>query len=267
MTDIIVFGAVPIKLLPAIFFIVFLLLQTWLPRRELAKSGQARMVHNLLLFVTNILLMRFAVPLTLLSVAAWSVNNGFGVFQLIALPQWLVVLLCVVILDFAIYWQHVATHKFDVLWRMHKVHHADSEMDVTTAIRFHPIELVLSLFFKSAIVALLGAPLIAVIIFELLLFIGPAFNHSNVAIPKRVDTLLRLVIATPDTHRSHHSTIVAEQNTNYGFFLIWWDKLFATYTDTPQGGHVEMSIGLQRSALKDSEHFERVDQMLLAPFR
>lgn len=249
-----------ISLVPVVTFLLLLVLQSVLPKRPLA-NGSGRVVHNLLLFMVNAIIMRFAVPLTLVSVAVWSTQNNIGLFNVLALPDIFVWLTCVMLLDFAIYWQHVATHHFPLLWRMHKVHHADHEMDVTTAVRFHPVELVLSLIYKSALVALLGAPVTAVVIFELLLFIGPAFNHSNVSLPAWLDKALRWVIATPDVHRAHHSTIVAEQNTNYGFFLIWWDKLFATYTDSPSGGHVDMPIGLA------DEKISRVDQMLIAPFR
>ena len=250
-----------ISFIPFIAFVVLLLLQSIVPRRQLAVSGYRRMLHNFLLFGFNTVLMRFVIPLTLISVSIWAAESGIGLFNVVAAPQWLVVLICVLLLDFAIYWQHVATHMIPVLWRMHKVHHADTNMDVSTAIRFHPLELVLSLCFKALCVVLLGAPVLAVIIFELLLFIGPAFNHSNLRLPEKLDRVLRWVIATPDTHRAHHSTIVSEQNTNYGFFIIWWDRLFGTYTQVPQGGHVDMAIGLA------DEEIERVDQMLVAPFK
>ena len=251
------------KFLPFLAFVLFLVLQTLMPRRELKQSGFSRIIHNAALFLINGLLMRFIVPLSLVSVASWSLESHFGIFNYLELPAFLSVVLCVVLLDLSIYGQHVATHHFPLLWRMHKVHHADTNMDVTTAIRFHPLELVLSLFYKSLIIVCLGAPIEAVIVFEMLLFIGPAFNHSNIQLPARVDSLLRWVIATPDTHRAHHSTIIAEQNTNYGFFLIWWDKLFATYTHVPQGGHEKMPIGLNA----EHDQCDRVDQMLVAPFR
>jgi sterol desaturase/sphingolipid hydroxylase (fatty acid hydroxylase superfamily) len=249
-------------LIPLIAFVALLLIQSVLPRRPIMQSGVGRMMHNYLLFVVNVVLMRFVVPWTLLGVAAWANGSNFGLFNHLSVPPWMAVLLSVVILDFAIYWQHVATHKFPLLWRMHKVHHADFNMDVSTAIRFHPLELLLSLGFKAVCVVALGAPLLAVAIFELLLFIGPAFNHSNTRLPETLDRVLRWFIATPDTHRAHHSTVVAEQNTNYGFFIIWWDRLFGTYTQVPQGGHEGMSIGLN-----EGEQCERVDQMLLAPFK
>lgn len=252
-----------LQIIPFASFVILLVLQSLWPRRTLTNSGSTRILHNLLLFVVNTLLMRVAVPLTLVGASAWASQHDTGLFNVLTMPSWAVVLLCVVALDFAIYWQHVATHKFAVLWRLHKVHHADHEMDVSTAIRFHPIELLLSLAFKSVAVILLGAPILAVLIFELLLFVGPAFNHSNLSLPAWLDKRLRYVIATPDTHRAHHSTLMSEQNTNYGFFLIWWDKLFGTYTDVPSGGHENMAIGLDSPEQK----FERVDQMLVAPFR
>ena len=241
----------------------FLALQTLMPRRSLSKSGVQRIFHNVALFVLNSVLLRVVVQLTLVSASLWALDHGLGIFNYLGMPSWLTVLICVVLLDLSIYAQHVATHRFPLLWRMHKVHHADTEMDVTTAVRFHPIELVLSLGYKSVMVIVLGAPVSAIVIFELLLFVGPVFNHSNVKLPLSVDRILRWVIATPDTHRAHHSTIIAEQNTNYGFFLIWWDKLFGTYTVAPIGGHEAMPIGLKR----DEDQCGRVDQMLMAPFR
>lgn len=249
------------QILPVTVFLLLLCLQSILPKRALKQSGYQRMIHNLLLFVVNTALMRLAIPLTVIAVSGWSAQIQFGLFNAIHLPDLFVLVACVVALDFAVYWQHVATHRFPILWRLHKVHHADHDMDVTTAIRFHPVELILSLAYKSLCVALLGAPVEAVIIFELLLFIGPAFNHSNVSLAPWLDRTLRWVISTPDVHRSHHSTIIAEQNTNYGFFLIWWDKLFNTYTESPRGGHIDMPIGL------NDEEIVTVDQMLAAPFR
>lgn len=244
-------------------FVVLLVLQTLFPRRAFKQGGLKRISHNLLLFVINTLLMRVAVPLSLITVSLWASSNSLGLMNLLELDTWLSVLLCVVALDFSIYWQHVATHHWPLLWRMHKVHHADTEMDVTTAIRFHPIELLLSLAFKSLVVIALGAPATAIIVFELLLFIGPAFNHSNLKLPSGLDSFLRLVIATPDVHRAHHSTVIAEQNTNYGFFLIWWDKLFLTYTQHPKGGHELMPLGL----LAEEDQCHTIDKMLIAPFK
>ncbi len=256
-----------VSIIPFACFVLLFILQSLLPRRPLNKSGHRRIIHNLFLFIVNSVLMRFIVPIGLVAVAAHTNLNEWGLLGALGASQPFAiafsVLLCVIALDFAIYWQHVATHKWNVLWRLHKVHHADHDMDVTTAIRFHPIELILSLLYKSVVVVLLGAPVLAVVIFELLLFVGPAFNHSNLALPSWLDAKFRLFIATPDVHRAHHSTKIGEQNTNYGFFLIWWDKLFGTYTKAPEEGHVEMAIGLKDS----SQRYEKVDEMLLAPFR
>jgi sterol desaturase/sphingolipid hydroxylase (fatty acid hydroxylase superfamily) len=250
-------------LLPISAFLVLLILQTVAPRRELVQSGFNRLCHNLFLFVVNTVVMRALIPLTLVAVAAWGEVEQVGLFHVLNAPLWLACVVSVIALDFAIYWQHVATHKIPLLWRMHKVHHTDRDMDVTTAVRFHPLELLFSLLFKIIVVSLLGAPILAVIIFELLLFIGPAFNHSNLRIPNWLDRKLRLVIATPDVHRTHHSIHRDEQDTNYGFFIIWWDRLFNTYTAEPREGHSKMRIGLDDTETK----CERVDEMLIAPFK
>ncbi len=252
-----------ISLIPLIAFLTLFILQALAPRRELAKSGWRRIQHNFFLFLANTVCMRLLVPLSLVGVANWVASENLGLLNLFEIPLSISVLVCVVLLDFAIYWQHVATHKFPILWRFHKVHHADTDMDVTTAIRFHPLELLLSLGYKVILVVMIGVPVLAVIVFELLLFVSPAFNHSNLRLPTWLDASLRLVIATPDVHRAHHSIIVAEQNTNYGFFIIWWDKLFDTYTANPKNAHESMPIGLENS----TDQCDRVDQMLLAPFK
>ncbi|MEO0369775.1 MAG: sterol desaturase family protein [Pseudomonadota bacterium] len=253
-----------ISLIPLFFFGLCWLGQSLLPKREQVNPLRSpRVGHNLLLFCVNLLVTRLVVPLSLVTVALFAAEHPFGLFHLVAWPQWIEILLAVILLDMAIYWQHVATHKIPLLWQMHKVHHADEEMDVTTAVRFHPFELVLSLGYKALVIYLLGVSAIAVSIFVLLLFIGPAFNHSNIALPKRLDTMLRWVIATPDTHRTHHSTVHAEQDMNFGFFLIWWDRLFGTYQQDPLHGHEEMQIGLPRGSEPSQV---RVDQMLAAPF-
>lgn len=253
-----------ISLLPFGCFCAFLMLQILFPRRPMPNVWwQTRFIHNLSLFLLNAVIARFVVPLSLLAVAASSYEAGFGLFNLIPSPTWLEVLLTVIVLDFSIYVQHVATHKIPLLWRLHKVHHADREMDVSTAVRFHPVELVLSTGYKAVLIALLGASEMAVAVFVLLLFVGPAFNHSNLQLAQWLDKLLRFVIATPDVHRTHHSVYRREQDTNYGFFLIWWDKWFDTYTEEPMDGHAKMNIGLPRD--QESEQ-TRIDQMLLAPF-
>jgi sterol desaturase/sphingolipid hydroxylase (fatty acid hydroxylase superfamily) len=248
------------------FFLLFVLQYFW-PRRDLTVSGKSRVFQNLILFTVNTLFMRLLVPITLVASAQWATQSGWGLFNLIQLnlvqiDRWFAIVACVVFLDFAVYWQHVATHKIPLLWRMHKVHHADHDMDLSTAIRFHPFELLLSLLFKALLIVLLGAPVAAVLIFELLLFTGPAFNHSNLNVPAWLDAKLRWAVATPDVHRAHHSVLVTEQNTNYGFFLIWWDKLFGSYTAQPAAGHAEMQIGITNIG----KSCERADKMLVTPF-
>ena len=251
--------------IPLLAFVIFLLLQALLPRRDLKISGHRRIANNVLLFFTNTLIMRFIVPFSLVLITQWSQLHSLGLINLtsIELNSAFTIIVCILLLDMAVYWQHVLTHKIPVLWRLHKVHHADHDMDATTAIRFHPIELLLSLVYKGIVIVIIGAPLAAVLIFELLLFVGPAFNHSNLRLPMSVDKILRWFIATPDMHRVHHSTLIKEQNTNYGFFLVWWDKLFQTYTDQPVAGHTAMKIGIDESDGKE----ERLEDMLLMPFR
>lgn len=250
-------------LIPFGIFLLLLLLQYLCPQRDLRDSGISRIIHNLFLFVANTLILRLLIPLTLVACAEWARKEQIGVFNIFQIRPWASVLICLIAMDLAIYWQHVATHRFAWLWRLHKVHHSDHDMDVTTAVRFHPLELILSLVYKSTLVVLLGAPLVAVVLFELLLFASPAFNHSNLRLPAWLDSKLRWGLVTPDMHRIHHSVEVAEHNTNFGFFLVWWDRLFASYTDQPAIAHTDMIIGLS----KDDCDCKRVDQMLLAPFR
>ena len=257
--------ALLISLIPLGFFCVFLLLQLLYPKRTQPHwVRQTRVINNLALFVVNALLTRLVVPVSLVTVALFAAENGTGLLNWLSLPSIVELVLAVAVLDLSIYGQHVATHKIPLLWRFHKVHHADREMDITTAVRFHPIELLLSTAYKALVIVLVGASPTAVALFVLLLFIGPAFNHSNFAVPLAVDRWLRLVIATPDVHRVHHSTIRAEQDMNYGFFLICWDRWFGTYQAQPKGGHEQMLIGLPRN--QEAEQ-ARLDQMLIAPFQ
>jgi sterol desaturase/sphingolipid hydroxylase (fatty acid hydroxylase superfamily) len=183
----------------------------------------------------------------------------------IDLPQWLVILLSVVALDLIIYWQHVMFHALPNLWRLHQVHHADRDFDVTTGLRFHPIEILLSMGLKIAAISLLGPPAIAVLIFEVLLNTTALFNHANVSLPRPLDRVLRGMLVTPDMHRIHHSAIAAETNSNYGFNLPWWDYLFGTYRDRPAMGHPGMTIGL--SAYQKTLGVSQLPWILLLPFK
>ena len=256
--------ALLVSVLPFAFFCVFLVLQFFYPRRPQPNwISQSRVVSNMGLFLVNAVLARFVVPISLVAIAYQAMDSNTGLLNRVELPAVVEIVTAVIVLDLVIYVQHVATHKIPLLWRFHKVHHADREMDITTAVRFHPIELVLSTFYKAAAIIALGAAPMAVALFVLLLFIGPAFNHSNLQLPERLDAMLRLVLATPDVHRVHHSTHRHEQDSNYGFFLIWWDRLFGTYIKQPGEGHEQMLIGLPREQEPEQT---RLDQMLVAPF-
>jgi sterol desaturase/sphingolipid hydroxylase (fatty acid hydroxylase superfamily) len=182
---------------------------------------------------------------------------------MIELPAWLAILLAVAFLDFAVYAQHVLFHHVPWLWRLHRMHHADLEFDVTTALRFHPLEIMLSMLIKMAVVSLLGASAIAVVIFEVLLNATAMFNHANLRLSDPVDRSLRLAIVTPDMHRVHHSVRREETNSNYGFNLSIWDRLFGTYRAQPQDGHDAMTIGIEQFR---SPRDLWIDRMLLQPF-
>ena len=246
---------------------VLLLMALWevlAPRRRLTVGRPVRWASNLGLVALNTLAARFLVPAGAVGVAVVAEKNGWGLFHDAALPAWLVVTLAVIALDLAIYLQHVMFHAVPLLWRLHMVHHADLDFDVTTGIRFHTIEIVLSLGIKAAAIVLLGAPALAVLIFEVLLNGTSMFNHGNVRLPAWLDRLLRLVVVTPEMHRVHHSVYPRETNSNFGFNLPWWDFLFGTYRAQPADGHEAMTIGLRH--LRDERRNEQLQWMLLLPF-
>lgn len=207
---------------------------------------------------------RFIVPFAAIGVAATAEAQGWGLFNQIALPDWVEVAVAVVVLDLVIYGQHVAFHMQPWLWRIHRTHHSDPDLDVTTALRFHPIEILLSLLIKLGAVLFLGASPLAVLIFEVLLNATAMFNHSNIALPLSVDALLRRVLVTPDMHRIHHSIDARETNSNFGFNLPWWDWLFGTYRAQPAAGDMGITIGL--SGFRASRD-QRIDQLLIQPLR
>lgn len=225
--------------------LVMMAAETLLPRKARVQARPKRWTANLLLVVIDSLVLRLVFPIVAVGVAAKTAQSGWGLFNLIALPQWLSVLAAIIILDMMIYWQHVISHKWAPLWALHKVHHSDRDIDVTTALRFHPLEIILSMAYKMALIWLLGAPVIAVIIFEILLNGCAMFNHANLRLPKGVDKVLRAIIVTPDMHRVHHSAIERETNSNYGFSTSLWDRLFRSYTPQPSKGHDDMLIGLE----------------------
>ncbi|MEP0944620.1 MAG: sterol desaturase family protein [Rhizobiaceae bacterium] len=225
-------------------FGLFALTEFLRPRRPLTVSKAHRWFTNLAIVVLDSLLVRLLFPAAAVGLALWGESQGIGLFNLIEPPFWLAVLVSVVVLDFAVWLSHVLSHKIPIFWRFHRMHHSDRDIDVSTAIRFHPIEIIVSMGWKVAWVLLIGAPAVAVILFETLLNGTAMFNHSNTKLPLWLDRMLRLVLVTPDMHRVHHSIKGRETNSNYGFNLPWWDRLFGTYIDQPAAGHDDMQIGL-----------------------
>jgi len=214
------------------------------PRRKLRQSKAVRWYANIGIVVLNSVLARVVFPLAPVAVAIVAAEKGWGVFNIVELPFWFAVAAAVVILDFAIYLQHIMVHAVPMFWRLHRMHHADLDFDVTTGARFHPVEILLSIAIKMAVIVLIGAAPVAVLIFEVLLNATSMFNHSNVALPLGLDRVLRLLVVTPDMHRVHHSVLPHETNSNFGFNLPWWDRLFGTYRDQPEKGHLDMDIGI-----------------------
>ena len=237
--------------------------ETLYPRRERTLPRRARWFTNTALIAIDTALLRLLLPVLALGMAALAEQRGWGLFNAIAWPDWLEFALSVVLLDMAIYWQHVATHRVPILWRLHKVHHVDRDLDVTSGFRFHPLEIIGSMIWKLALVAALGAPVAAVFVFELLLNAGSMFSHANIRLPLRLDKVLRLVLVTPDMHRIHHSVIRCETDSNFGFSTSLWDRLFGTYREEPERGHRGMTIGLE--SFQD-ERPQSLWQSLLIPF-
>ena len=246
---------------------VFIVMAVWefiVPRRKQAIGRGWRWPNNLGVVAANTLLVRILFPTTAVGLALLAQTRGFGLFNVIAVPAWIGVAASVVILDLAIYLQHVLFHAVPALWRLHRMHHADLEFDVSTGLRFHPIEILLSMLIKFAVVAALGAPALSVLIFEVLLNATSMFNHANVRIPLGIDRVLRWLVVTPDMHRVHHSILARETNSNFGFNLPWWDRLFGTYRPQPAAGHEAMTIGIEQ--FRDPRELW-LDRMLAQPFR
>ena len=246
---------------------VFIVMAVWefiVPRRKQAIGRGWRWPNNLGVVAANTLLVRILFPTTAVGLALLAQTRGFGLFNVIALPAWIGVVASVIILDLAIYLQHVLFHAVPALWRLHRMHHADLEFDVSTGLRFHPIEILLSMLIKFAVVAALGAPALSVLIFEVLLNATSMFNHANVRIPLGIDRVLRWLVVTPDMHRVHHSILARETNSNFGFNLPWWDRLFGTYRAQPAAGHEAMTIGIEQ--FRDPRELW-LDRMLAQPFR
>jgi len=248
------------------FFLAMLIamaaLEVLAPRRQRLFSRWVRWPSNLGLVALNILVLRLTFPVAAVGLAALGAQRGWGLLNSLALPSWVTIVVAVLLLDLAIYLQHVMMHAVPALWRLHRMHHADLDFDVTTGARFHPVEILLSMGLKLAVVAVLGAPALGVLLFEVILNATSMFNHGNVAVPERLDRLLRGFVVTPDMHRVHHSALPNETNSNFGFNLPWWDRLLGTYRAQPAAGHTGMTIGLD--AFRDPAQL-RLDRMLVQP--
>jgi sterol desaturase/sphingolipid hydroxylase (fatty acid hydroxylase superfamily) len=234
------------------------------PRRRQEIPRVLRWSNNLGLVVLDALILRLTFPILAVGLAVIGAERGWGLFNTIGAPGWVAILVSVLLLDLAIYLQHVLFHAVPGLWRLHRMHHADLEFDATTGLRFHPVEIVMSMGIKLAVVAALGPPAVAVLIFEVLLNSTALFNHANIDLPRRVDRWLRLIVVTPDMHRVHHSTDPRETNSNYGFNLPWWDRLLGTYVAQPAKGHRDMEIGIEQFRTRRDLW---IDRILVQPLR
>ncbi len=245
-------------------FAVMVLWEVISSRRSLTRSRWQRWSANLGIVLLNTLLLRFTIGAIAVSTAVYATNQEFGLFHVLPLPPFLAVILSVILLDVAIYWQHRLFHLIPIFWRLHRMHHADLDFDTTTGVRFHPIEIFVSALIKAGLVLMMGAPVAAVVIFEVLLSATSLFNHGNVRLPLGLDRLVRLVLVTPDMHRVHHSVLPGEMNSNYGFSVSWWDRLFGSYVAQPKASHEDMQIGLP---IFREEAEGRLDKLLTQPFR
>lgn len=250
------------------FFLgIFAVMAIWefvAPRRALTVSKVVRWTNNLALVFLNSFILRLLFPAAAVGMAAFASEQGWGLLNYYNVQTVIAAFVSVMVMDFIIYLQHVLVHAIPVLWRLHRVHHADPDFDVTTGARFHPIEVILSMLIKFATIILLGPPVVAVVIFEVMLNAAAMFNHSNVRLNLVLDKWLRLLLVTPDMHRVHHSVEDDETNSNFGFNLPWWDRLFGTYRDQPRGGHENMILGIH--TYHDPKQVSWLHGMLLLPF-
>ncbi|MDH3702342.1 MAG: sterol desaturase family protein [Alphaproteobacteria bacterium] len=251
----------------SLFLALFVALAAWevaAPRRRQEIPRLLRWTNNLAIVVLNTILVRLAFPFIAVGLALLAGERGWGLLNQVETPGWLAFLVSLLVFDLAIYLQHVMFHAVPALWRLHRMHHADIEFDVTTGLRFHPVEILLSMVVKFAVVMALGPPALAVLIFELLLTSTAMFNHSNVRMPAGLDRVLRRIVVTPDMHRVHHSIDSNEMNSNFGFNLPWWDRLLGTYCAQPGEGHEGMTIGIMRFR---TQRDLWIDRMLIQPWR
>ena len=245
-------------------FALFAIGEVIKPRRPLTGSKPMRWFSNLGLTTLNTLLVPLIIPLMGVALAFKAKENGWGLFNHVDLHPAISIVLSIVIFDCIIYWQHVLFHKVPILWRLHRVHHSDVDLDVTSGARFHTLEILISMFIKLAAICVIGPPALGVLIFEVILNGTAMFNHSNIKLPLKLDRVLRLFLVTPDMHRVHHSVHRDETDSNYGFNLPWWDRLFRTYTAQPRDGHDGMTIGLHEFREPREQY---LDRLLLQPFK
>lgn len=248
------------------FFGTFLVVALWeilYPRRPLTTSKVVRWYSNIGIVFFNSLILRAIIPIFATGMAISAKENGWGLFNVLDLPYGFKVFLSFMMLDCAIYLQHVMFHFVPLFWRLHRMHHADLDYDVTTGARFHTLEIVLSMGIKLAVISVIGPPVIAVLAFEVVLNLTSMFNHGNIYIPPKIDRILRFLFVTPDMHRVHHSVLKEETNSNFGFSFPWWDRLFGTYRAQPRAGHDQMTIGLSQFRNPQELHLHR---LLAQPF-
>lgn len=248
----------------AVLFASLLVVEGLNPKRSQKQGLSSRRVTNSWLFVAGIAVVQLLEPLAAIAASTFASRQQFGLMSTLNWHPVVEILVCIVLLDAAIYLQHLATHKIPFLWSLHRVHHVDSDVDVTTALRFHPLEILLSMFYKSLWVIILGAPLLAVLIFEMLLNGFAMFNHANLRLSQRLDRILRLGIVTPDMHIVHHSQIRDDSDSNYGFCLSCWDRFFGTYSSRPLNGYDNLRLGQSDCSV---EKASSVVDMLLSPFK
>lgn len=245
-------------------FVIVALWEAMAPRRQRSLSRWVRWPSNLGIVAVNTMLARLLLPTTAVAFALLCEQRGWGLLNTVDLPHWLAIVLAVLVLDLAIYLQHILFHAVPALWRLHRMHHADLDIDVTTGARFHTIEILASMILKLAVIAALGAPADAVLVFEILLNATSMFNHANIYMPAACDRVLRWIVVTPDMHRVHHSIAPEETNSNFGFNMPWWDRAFGTYRPQPAAGHETMTIGIRQFR---APREQRLDRMLTQPFR
>jgi sterol desaturase/sphingolipid hydroxylase (fatty acid hydroxylase superfamily) len=245
------------------FFVTLAMVEQFAPKRAKPSGTLYRWLNNLSLFFIATLLVRLLVPVLPVAAAVWASIHSVGMLYFIPLGDAGQFIAAFLLLDFVVYWQHRLSHQVPILWRLHRVHHADLDLDITTALRFHPAEIVLSVLLKVAAVLLLGAPVLAVTIFEIVLNAGALFNHANISLPDKWDERLRRCLVTPDFHRVHHSQLQHETDSNYGFFISWWDYCFRSYVAQPSLGHQGIEIGLAQYPTPDKA--TRLDRLVLMP--